>query len=169
MRAVTPWLTAILYIRRANEHQLKDSGAEAIVILENFAHVLQEVLARTPIKHVVVTGLGDMLGFLKGHLVNFVVRKVKKMVPAWHLPAATGFKEMLARGAEAGLTPVPVGHDDIAFLQYTGGTTGVSKGAMLTHRNIIANLQQSHAWLRPFLKEGDEIIITACRCITSSR
>ena len=150
-----------LYTPRELEHQIKDSGAEAIVILENFAHVLQEVVARTPIKHVVVTGLGDMLGFLKGHLVNFVVRKVKKMVPAWHLPGATSFKEMLARGAESGLTPVQVGHDDIAFLQYTGGTTGVSKGAMLTHRNIIANLQQSHAWLRPFLKEGEEIIITA--------
>jgi len=149
-----------LYTPRELEHQLKDSGAEAIVILENFAHVLQEVVARTSVKHVVVTGLGDMLGFLKGNLVNFVVRKVKKMVPAWQLPGAAGFKDMLARGAGEALTPVPVGHDDIAFLQYTGGTTGVSKGAMLTHRNIIANLQQSHAWLRPFLKE-DELIITA--------
>ena len=149
-----------LYTPRELEYQLKDSGAEAIVILENFAHVLQEVVTRTPIRHVVVTGLGDMLGFLKGHLVNFVVRKVKKMVPAWQLSGATGFKDMLLRGAGEALTPVPVGHDDIAFLQYTGGTTGVSKGAMLTHRNIIANLQQSHAWLRPFLK-GDEIVITA--------
>ena len=150
-----------LYTPRELEHQLKDSGAEVIVILENFAHVLQEVVARTSVKHVVVTSLGDMLGFLKGNLVNFVVRNVKKMVPAWSLPGTLGFKDLLARGAGETLSPVQVGHDDIAFLQYTGGTTGVSKGAMLTHRNIIANLQQAHAWLRPFLQEGEEIIITA--------
>lgn len=150
-----------LYTPRELEHQLKDSGAEVIVILENFAHVLQEVLARTPVKHVVVATLGDMLGLVKGGLVNFVVRNVKKMVPAWNLPGALGFKDVLARGDSEPLEPVAVGHDDIAFLQYTGGTTGVSKGAMLTHRNIIANLQQSHAWLRPFLNEGEEIIITA--------
>jgi len=150
-----------LYTPRELEHQLKDSGAEVIVILENFAHVLQDVVTRTPVKHVIVTALGDMLGFLKGNLVNFVVRNVKKMVPAWSLPGALDFKDVLARGAGEVLSPVQVGHDDIAFLQYTGGTTGVSKGAMLTHRNIIANLQQSHAWLRPFLKAGDEIIITA--------
>ena len=150
-----------LYTPRELEHQLTDSGADVIVILENFAHVLQDVVARTPVKHVIVTALGDMLGFLKGNLVNFVVRKVKKMVPAWSLPGALGFKDALARGAGEALSPVQVGHDDIAFLQYTGGTTGVSKGAMLTHRNIIANLQQAHAWLRPFLKDGDEVIITA--------
>ena len=150
-----------LYTPRELEHQLKDSGAEVIVILENFAHVLQEVVNRTSVKHIVVTSLGDMLGFVKGMLVNFVVRNIKKMVPAWSLRGVLGFDELLARGANEVLLPVAVSHDDIAFLQYTGGTTGVSKGAMLTHGNIIANLQQSHAWLRPFLKEGEEIIITA--------
>ncbi|HUY03103.1 MAG TPA: long-chain-fatty-acid--CoA ligase FadD [Rhodocyclaceae bacterium] len=150
-----------LYTPRELEHQLNDSGAEAIVIVENFAHVLQEVVAMTRIKHVVVTGLGDMLGTVKGGLVNFVVRHVKKMVPAFSLPQAIGFKAALARGAAATFSPVPVGHDDIAFLQYTGGTTGISKGAMLSHGNIVANLQQAHAWLKPYLAEGREIIITA--------
>ncbi len=150
-----------LYTPRELEHQLKDSGAEAIIILENFAHVLQEVIAKTPVRHVIVTGLGDMLGFPKGNVVNFVVKYIKKMVPAWHLPGALAFKDVLTRGAVAQLSPVSVGHEDIAFLQYTGGTTGVSKGAMLTHRNIIANLQQSHAWLKPVVQNGVEIIITA--------
>jgi len=150
-----------LYTPRELQHQLKDSGAEAIVILENFAHVLQEVIANTDVRHVVVTGLGDMLGTLKGRLVNFVVRHLKKMVPAYALPQAAGFKEALLQGSSAAFTPVPVGHEDVAFLQYTGGTTGVSKGAMLTHRNIIANLQQANAWLKPFLATGPETIITA--------
>ncbi len=150
-----------LYTPRELEHQLNDSGAEAIVVVENFAHVLQEVLSRTGIKHIVVTGLGDMLGTVKGGLVNFVVRHVKKLVPAFSLPQATGFKTALSRGAAAAFTPVAVNHDDIAFLQYTGGTTGVAKGAMLSHGNIIANLQQAHAWLKPYLAEGREIIITA--------
>ena len=150
-----------LYTPRELEHQLNDSGAEAIVVVENFAHVLQEVLSRTGVKHIVVTGLGDMLGTVKGGLVNFVVRHVKKLVPAFSLPQATGFKTALSRGAAAAFTPVAVNHDDIAFLQYTGGTTGVSKGAMLSHGNIIANLQQAHAWLKPYLAEGREIIITA--------
>jgi long-chain acyl-CoA synthetase len=150
-----------LYTPRELEHQLRDSGAEAIVIVENFAHVLEQVIARTPLKHVVVTGLGDMLGFAKGSLVNFVVRHIKKMVPAWRLPQAIRFNAALAAGAAAKLSAVAVGHDDVAFLQYTGGTTGVSKGAMLTHGNIIANLQQAHAWIRPFLHDGEEIIITA--------
>ncbi len=150
-----------LYTVRELEHQLKDSGAEAIVIVENFAHVLQECVARTPLKHVIVTGLGDLLGFPKGAIVNFVVRHVKKMVPPWSLPRATRFSEAMARGAGAGFKAVAVGPDDIAFLQYTGGTTGVSKGAMLTHRNIVANLQQAHAWLKPFLSAGPETIITA--------
>ena len=150
-----------LYTPRELEHQLKDSGAEVIVIVENFAHVLQEVLHNTPVKHVIVTGLGDMLGFPKSMIVNFVVKHVKKMVPAWNIPNALRFNDVLARGSRSGLRPVEVTHDDIAFLQYTGGTTGVSKGAMLTHRNIVANLQQAHAWLKPFLAEGGEIIVTA--------
>ncbi len=150
-----------LYTPRELEHQLADSGAEAILIVENFAHVLQDVIERTPIKHVVVTGLGDMLGGLKGNLVNFAVRHVKKMVPSWQLPQATRFNDALRRGASAPFKPVDIGHQDIAFLQYTGGTTGVSKGAMLTHGNIVANLQQAHAWIGPFLHDHEEIIITA--------
>ena len=150
-----------LYTARELEHQLKDAGAEAIVIMENFAHVLQEAIARTDIKHVLVTGLGDMIGGFKGGLVNFVVRYVKKMVPPYALPGAVQFRAALARGAGEGFTAPPVGHEDIAFLQYTGGTTGVSKGAMLTHRNVIANLQQAHAWLKPYLSSGEEIVVTA--------
>ncbi|MCM2308500.1 MAG: long-chain-fatty-acid--CoA ligase [Sulfuritalea sp.] len=149
-----------LYTERELEHQLKDSGAEAIVIVENFAHVLAKIVARTPVKHVLVTQLGDMLGFPKRLIVNLVVRHVKKMVPAWSIAAAIDLRDALAAGGRHALRPVEVGHDDIAFLQYTGGTTGVSKGAMLTHRNIIANLQQAHAWIKPFLRE-EEIIITA--------
>ena len=150
-----------LYTPRELEHQLKDSGAEVIVILENFASTLQEVLAHTPVKHVVVTRIGDMLGGLKGALVSFVVKRVKKMVPDWNIPGHIPFKQAMARGQGRQLEAVKVTQDDIAFLQYTGGTTGVSKGAVLTHRNIIANLQQAHAWIKPFLKEGEEVIVTA--------
>lgn len=150
-----------LYTPRELEHQLKDSGADVIVILENFASTLQEVLAHTPVKHVVVTRIGDMLGGLKGALVSFVVKHIKKMVPAWNIPGHIPFGQALARGARQAWQPVTVTQDDTAFLQYTGGTTGVSKGAVLTHRNIIANLQQAHAWIKPFLKEGDEVIVTA--------
>jgi long-chain acyl-CoA synthetase len=151
-----------LYTAPELEHQLQDAGVEAIVVVENFAHVLQAVLPHTAVKHVIVTGLGDMLGWPKSLLVNFVVRHVKKMVPGWQLPAAVGFKQALAAGRQAALQPVQIAHDDNAFLQYTGGTTGVAKGAMLTHRNIIANLQQAHAWLSPVLKpDGSELIITA--------
>jgi long-chain acyl-CoA synthetase len=149
-----------LYTERELEHQLKDSGAEAIVIVENFAGVLEKVVARTPVKHVIVTQLGDMLDFPKRMIVNLVVKHVKKMVPAWHIANAIELRDALIEGGRHPLKPVEVGHEDIAFLQYTGGTTGVSKGAMLTHRNIIANLQQAHAWIRPFLKDH-EIIITA--------
>jgi len=149
-----------LYTARELEHQLKDSGAEAIVIVENFAHVLEDVIARTAIKHVIVTGIGDMLGFFKGNLVNFAIRYVKKMVPAWHLPGALAFKSLLSH-TDMPLSPVQVGHDDIAFIQYTGGTTGVAKGAMLTHRNILANLQQAYVWLKPMLRDEREIVITA--------
>ena len=150
-----------LYTPRELELQLKDSAADVIVVLENFAHVLQQVRARTQVKHVVVTSLGELLG-LKGMLVNFVVRKIKKMVPAWDIPDALGFKDMLAQGAGMSLKPVDVGLEDVAFLQYTGGTTGISKGATLLHRNILANLEQSCAWLRPFLDESQpQVIITA--------
>ena len=147
-----------LYTARELEHQLKDSGAEAIVILENFASVLQQVKDKTPLKHIVVTSLGEMLG-VKGLIVNLVVRKVKKMVPAYSLPGAISFKQTLSGGGT--LNTPPLSHDDIAFLQYTGGTTGVSKGAMLLHRNIIAALLQYKAWLEPRMGKERSVIITA--------
>jgi long-chain acyl-CoA synthetase len=142
-----------LYTARELEHQLKDSGAEAIFILENFATTLQQVLDKVPSKLVVVCAMGDLLGFAKGLLVNFVVRNVKKMVPAYSLPNAYRFLGVLADGHRMTLRSVDVGHDDVAFLQYTGGTTGVSKGATLLHRNIIANMLQSEAWYQPALKK----------------
>ena len=149
-----------LYTPRELEHQLKDAGAEAIVILENFGHVLQEVRARTPLKHVIVTSLGELLG-IKGVIVNLVVRKVKKMVPPYDLPGAIGFRDCLKEGEPRQLNTPALGHDDIAFLQYTGGTTGVSKGAMLLHRNIIAALLQYEAWLAPTMGNDRAVIITA--------
>jgi len=150
-----------LYTARELEHQLKDSGAEAIVILENFAHVLEQVSARTPVKHVVIAALGDRLG-LKGVIVNFVVRRLKKMVPPWRIPGALRFNATIRQGARLELKRSVVGHEDIAFLQYTGGTTGVAKGAMLLHRNILANLEQAMAWVAPFLKEDQrQVMITA--------
>ena len=150
-----------LYTPRELEHQLNDSGATVIVIVENFASTLQQVLAKTPVKHVVLTGLGDLLGGLKGVIVNFVLRHVKKMVPAYELPNAQRMTDALAEGRGKPLTPYETGHEDIAFLQYTGGTTGVSKGAMLLHRNILANIHQSEAWLIPGLKGKDAVIVTA--------
>lgn len=135
-----------LYTPRELEHQLKDSGAKAIVVLENFAHTVEQVVARTDVKQVVVCTMGDMLG-LKGHIVNLVVRKVKKLVPAWSIPGHTSFKAMLAQGEKQALKPVDVVSSDVAFLQYTGGTTGVSKGATLTHANLLANKQQIALWL----------------------
>ena len=149
-----------LYTARELEHQLKDSGAEAIVILENFAITLQQVAARTQLKHIVVASLGDMLG-LKGAIVNFVVRNVKKMVPAYELPGALRFNDVVAEGARHELKRVEVGLEDIAFLQYTGGTTGVSKGAMLLHRNIVANLEMVYWWQKPLLGDQAQVIITA--------
>ena len=149
-----------LYTARELEHQLTDSGAEVIVVVENFAHTVQEVAAKTRMRHVIVTSIGEMLGF-KGLIVDFVLRHVKKMVPAWSLPDSLRLSDVLAEGRRGKLERVPLGHDDLAFLQYTGGTTGVAKGAMLLHRNIVANLLQARAWVRPFLgAEGSEIIIT---------
>lgn len=146
-----------LYTPRELEHQLKDSGAEAIVILENFATTLQQVLARTPVKHVVVASMGDLLGGLKGAIVNFVVRNVKKMVPEWELPNCVRFNAVLSEGRKLTLQPATTGPDDVAFLQYTGGTTGVSKGAELLHRNVVANVLQSEAWMQPALNKGAPI------------
>jgi long-chain acyl-CoA synthetase len=142
-----------LYTARELEHQLKDSGADVIVILENFAAVLQQVLDKTSVRHVVVASMGDLLG-LKGMLVNFVVRKVKKMVPVWSIPAAQRFNEVLDQGGSLKLKTPDLSPEDVAFLQYTGGTTGVSKGAMLTHRNVVANLQQVSAWFTPTYDEN---------------
>jgi long-chain acyl-CoA synthetase len=142
-----------LYTPRELEHQLKDSGAEAIVILENFAATLQQVISKTPVKHVVVASIGDMLGFPKGAIVNFALRKIKKIVPAYSLPGHVRFNETLDAGARGKLAPVALGPQDIAFLQYTGGTTGVSKGATLTHRNLVANVLQLEAWVQPALND----------------
>jgi long-chain acyl-CoA synthetase len=146
-----------LYTPRELEHQLNDSGAEAIIILENFATTLEQVIGKTKVKHVVVASMGEMLGGVKGALVNFVVRNVKKMVPAFSLPNAIRFKQVLSEGARLQLKPVELGHDDLAFLQYTGGTTGVSKGATLTHRCVIANVLQNDAWAQPALQEEPKI------------
>ena len=149
-----------LYTPRELEHQLKDSGAKAIVILENFATTLEQVLVKTEVKHVVVTPMGEMLGLLKGTLVNFVVRKVKKLVPAWSLPESISFTTALATGRRHGMDKVTMTREDLAFLQYTGGTTGVSKGAMLTHANISSNVMQAYSWIKPVVVEGEEVIIT---------
>ncbi|OHX14329.1 long-chain-fatty-acid--CoA ligase [Chromobacterium sphagni] len=150
-----------LYTPRELEHQLKDAGAETIVILENFAGVLEQVLPRTQVKNVVIASIGDMLGFPKRQLVNFVVRKVKKMVPPWHLPGHIPFNDALASGSRQPYKTMALTHDDIAFLQYTGGTTGVAKGAELLHRNIVANMLQASAWVKPLIREGQEVIVTA--------
>ena len=138
-----------LYTPRELEHQLKDSGSKAIVILENFASTLEQCLAATQVKHIVLCAMGDMLGGLKGALVNYVVRNAKKLVPAFNLPGAVRFKDALSQGSRGTLKKVDLKPDDVAVLQYTGGTTGVSKGAVLLHRNIIANLLQSEAWNKP--------------------
>ena len=150
-----------LYTPRELKHQLVDSGAKAIVIFDHFALTLQEVIAETAVEHVVITGIGDLLGFPKGPLVNFVLRHVKKMVPAHALSKAVRFKTALERGARHPLPAVTQTLDDLAFLQYTGGTTGVAKGAMLTHRNMVANVLQAGAWIGVSLKPGRETVITA--------
>lgn len=146
-----------LYTPRELEYQLNDSGAEAIIILENFAHTLEKIIARTKVKTVVLASMGEMLGTAKGLLVNFVVRNVKKMVPDFSLPQAVKFSTALREGASMRLQPASLGHDDIAFLQYTGGTTGLSKGAMLSHRNVIANLLQNEAWLQPAMDKPPKV------------
>ncbi|MTV38778.1 long-chain-fatty-acid--CoA ligase [Duganella radicis] len=151
-----------LYTPRELEHQLNDAGAEAIIILENFATTLEQVLGKTQVKHIVVASMGEMLGGLKGMLVNFVVRSVKKMVPAFSLPNAVRFKDALSQGGGMKLTPVQLKESDPAFLQYTGGTTGVSKGATLTHKNIVANLLQSEAWSKPALHDSNEQVTIVC-------
>lgn len=142
-----------LYTPRELEHQLKDSGAKAIVIIENFANTLEKCIAATPVKHVVLCAMGDQLGLFKGLLVNYVVRKVKKLVPTYRLPGAVRFNLAVALGAKRSWQKVEIGADDVAVLQYTGGTTGVSKGAVLLHRNIIANVLQSEAWNAPAMKK----------------
>ena len=153
-----------LYTPRELEHQLKDSGARVIVILENFAATLEKVLKQVPMKRVVLAAMGDRLGWLKGALVNQVVRRVKKLVPAFQLPTALRFNEALSQGRKAAFQPQSVGPDDIAVLQYTGGTTGVSKGAVLLHRNLVANVLQSEAWNQPALKAvpPGEQLVTVC-------
>ncbi|WP_425256746.1 long-chain-fatty-acid--CoA ligase [Rubrivivax sp. RP6-9] len=153
-----------LYTPRELEHQLKDSGAKAIVLIDVIAHTLQKVLESVPTKHIVLAAMGDMLGLLKGTIVNHVVRNVKKLVPAFSLPTAVKFNDALAKGRSKALTEPKIGPDDIAVLQYTGGTTGVSKGAVLLQRNLVANVLQSEAWYQPALKKipPGEQVVTIC-------
>ena len=151
-----------LYTARELEHQLKDSGAKVIVIVENFMHVLQQILPRTDLKKVLVTRIGDLLGVPRGMIVNFVLKRVRKQIPDWKVPGASTFKGALGAGLGLNLDPVALGPEDIAFLQYTGGTTGVSKAAVLTHRNMVANVLQASAWINPALKANEtRIVITA--------
>jgi long-chain acyl-CoA synthetase len=148
-----------LYTARELEHQLRDSGARAIVIYEGGAHALQSILPNTSVRHVLVASIGDMLGLVKGNLINFVLRKVKKLVPAWSIPGAVRFPEALGAGARLRFEPAATGPDDLAFLQYTGGTTGVSKGAMLHHRHILANVQQVLTYFGDRMRDGKEVAI----------
>ncbi len=148
-----------LYTPRELEHQLKDSGASAIVIVENFAQTLEQVIGKTSIKQVITTQLGDLLGFPKSFMVNYVVKHKKKLVPAWNLPGAISLKAAMAAGRSANFTPAGISGVDLAFLQYTGGTTGVSKGAMLTHRNLVANMEQVSSWTGGKLEIGREVVI----------
>jgi long-chain acyl-CoA synthetase len=150
-----------LYTARELKHQLVDSGAAAIIVLENFAHTLASVIAETPCRHVIRTALGDMLGFPKSAITNFVVRRVKKLVPPYSLPGAVWFNDAIRRGAREKPPKPDIDGADIAFLQYTGGTTGVAKGAMLTHRNMVSNMLQAFAWIGFYMREGEEVVITA--------
>ncbi|MEJ7746582.1 MAG: long-chain fatty acid--CoA ligase [Luteimonas sp.] len=150
-----------MYTARELKHQLVDSGTSAILVLDNFAHVVQNVLPATQIKQVISTGLGDLLGFPKGAIVNFVLKHVKKMVPDYDIPGAVRFNDTLTLGRRHTLPEIAITPEDIAFLQYTGGTTGVAKGAMLTHRNLVANMQQASVWIGANVKMGEEVIVTA--------
>jgi long-chain acyl-CoA synthetase len=150
-----------MYTARELKHQLIDSGASALLVVDNFGHTVQEVVADTPLKQVITTGLGDLLGFPKGALINFVLKYVKKLVPDYDIPGAVRFKDTLTLGRMQSLPEIDIDSEDIAFLQYTGGTTGVAKGAMLTHRNLVANMQQSGVWVGTGLDYGNEVIITA--------
>ena len=149
-----------LYTPRELQHQLADSGATAVVVLENFAHTLQEALEKTAVRHIITTQVGDLFLPLKRGLVNFVIKWIKRMVPRWNLPGAIAFNTALKLGAKHTLSEVPVAHEDIAFLQYTGGTSGVAKGTILTHGNMVANVEQTSAWIGGTLKEGEEVVIT---------
>ena len=150
-----------LYTPRELEHQLNDSGASTIIVLENFANTLELVLPRTQIKNIIIASVGEMFGTFKGALMNFVLRHVKKAVPSYQLAGTTSFQAALKQGAAHPFTPVALTRDDLAFLQYTGGTTGVAKGAMLTHGNICANMMQGGEWIKAKLVEGKEVVIAA--------
>ncbi len=149
-----------LYTERELEHQLKDSGAETIIIFNNSCHILEKIYPNTPIKNIITTGIGDLLGFPKSLIVNFVIKNIKKMVPDWNLPGHIKFNDILAKGDESKFRPTEVSLSDTAFLQYTGGTTGVAKGAILSHGNIVANMLQARAWIKSSIEEGQETIIT---------
>ena len=150
-----------LYTARELEHQLKDSGAKVIIIIENFAKTLERVIDRTEVKHVITTQVGDLFPCVKRLLVNTVVKHVKKMVPEWNLPGAVGYRTTLSRGHQVGFKPVEISNEDVALLQYTGGTTGVAKGAMLTHRNVLANVEQTGTWISVTFKECEEVAMCA--------
>ncbi len=150
-----------MYTGRELKHQLKDSGAAAIVVMEMFAHTVADIIDDTPVRQVITTGIGDLLGFPKGPLLNFTLRHIKKVIPDYRLPGSITFNQALSLGEPHTFTEVDIRSEDIAFLQYTGGTTGVAKGAMLTHRNLVANMQQSSAWISKDCVPGKEIIITA--------
>lgn len=150
-----------MYTMRELQGQLKNSGATTIIVLENFAHTVESVLAKTDVKNVIVASVGDLLGFFKGNFINFALRTVKKKVPAFHIEGSVTFNQALKLGKQKKFEPIPLTHDDLAFLQYTGGTTGVAKGAMLTHGNIVSNMMQVSEWIKSSMHPGDEVIVTA--------